>query len=350
MEENTAASIMLYGRCLRVDKVIVIVGPTAVGKTALSFALAEHFQTSLVSGDAYQIYRHMNIGTAKPAAEELQQYTHELIDIAEPDEPYSAAIFCRMAGDAIRRVNQSGRIPILVGGTGLYVQSLLEGYEFSAEPMKEALKKRAQMRMETLSQEALQQYIAAATDWEPSDWHELFANRHRLIRLLAAVENGEGKAFVRSGKAEGLVYDAYVVGLRLPRDVLYSRIETRVDMMVEQGWIEEVKGLLDAGVSVSCQAMKAIGYGELAQYIRGERTLADAVDEIKKRTRHFAKRQLTWYKRMAYIHWFDKDAYASEEALARDVIAHITWTGKDLDVEGYRSDQAGSHGCLPGSI
>lgn len=306
------------------NKVIAIVGPTAVGKTALSFTLADHFQTSLISGDAYQIYKYMNIGTAKPTTEELAKYPHYLIDIAEPNEAYSVAKFCDMASNAISTLNEKGKIPILVGGTGLYVQSLLEGYEFGTSRMDETLRDKAQNKIDRLLPEALQEYIKTKTDWEPTDWHELFANRHRLVRLIAAIEAGEGKAFVRAGKADGLVYNAYVIGLRLPRDVLYARIEQRIDQMIEQGWIDEVKGLLAQGVSPEAQSMKAIGYTELAQYITGKRSLASAVEEIKKKTRHFAKRQLTWYKRMPYIHWYDKDQYASEEALAQAVIKDIT--------------------------
>lgn len=306
------------------DKVIAIVGPTAVGKTALSFTLARHYQTGLISGDAYQIYRHMDIGTAKPTPEELRQYPHDLIDIADPDEAYSAAVFCDMAGRAIHRLNEAHKIPIVVGGTGLYVQSLLEGYEFGAAKMDESLKKKALACIEGEDPKVLQDYIRRETKWEPADWHELFANRHRLTRLVAAIINGEGEAFVRMGKADGLVYDAYVIGLRLPREVLYDRIEKRIDVMLDAGWVEEVRHLLDVGISPDAQSMKAIGYGEIVRYLQGEWSLTEAAEEIKKRTRHFAKRQLTWYKRMPYIHWFDKDQYKSEDALAADVLAKIT--------------------------
>lgn len=306
------------------DKVIAIVGPTAVGKTALSFSLADYFHTSLISGDAYQIYCHMDIGTAKPTDAELAAYPHYLINITEPGEPYSAATFCQMAGQEIHALNTAQKLPILVGGTGLYVQSLLEGYEFGAAKMDASLKEAAIERIEHTTTEALQQYIQDQTAWEPPDWHELLANRHRLIRLVAAIEKGEGKAFVRMGKAAGLVYDAYVIGLRLPREVLYERIEKRIDVMLEMGWVDEVKRLLDMGISPDSQAMKAIGYGEIIRYVQGQWSLQDAALEIKKRTRHFAKRQLTWYKRMPYIHWYDKDRYASEDALAQQVITDIT--------------------------
>lgn len=305
------------------EKVMVIIGPTAVGKTALSFALAEHYGTDLISGDAYQIYRHMDIGTAKPTADELARYHHYLIDIAEPDEPYSAARFCDMAGKAIAEVDGKGKVPIVVGGTGLYVQSLLEGYDFGTARMTEAAKDAAQARIASLDEGGLKEYIRRNTDWEPPDWHELLANTHRLTRLVSAIENGEGKAFVRSGKAESLVYDAYVIGLRLPREILYARIEERVDAMLKDGWVEEVRRLLAMGVPEGAQAMKAIGYQELALYLQGQMPLDDAVARIKTRTRRFAKRQLTWFKRMPYIHWYEKDQYEDEAALARAVIRDI---------------------------
>ncbi|WP_293986322.1 tRNA (adenosine(37)-N6)-dimethylallyltransferase MiaA [uncultured Megasphaera sp.] len=305
------------------EKVMVIIGPTAVGKTALSFALAEHYGTDLISGDAYQIYRHMDIGTAKPTADELARYHHYLIDIAEPDEPYSAARFCDMAGKAIAEVNGKGKVPIVVGGTGLYVQSLLEGYDFGTARMTEAAKDAAQARIASLDEGGLKEYIRRNTDWEPPDWHELLANTHRLTRLVSAIENGEGKAFVRSGKAESLVYDAYVIGLRLPREILYARIEERVDAMLKDGWVEEVRRLLAMGVPEGAQAMKAIGYQELARYLKGQLSLEEAAVRIKTRTRRFAKRQLTWFKRMPYIHWYEKDQYEDEAALARAVIRDI---------------------------
>lgn len=305
------------------EKVMAIIGPTAVGKTALSFALAEQYGTDLISGDAYQIYRHMDIGTAKPTADELARYHHYLIDIAEPDEPYSAARFCEMAGSAIAEVNGKGKVPIVVGGTGLYVQSLLEGYDFQTARMTEADKEAAQARIASLDEGALKDYIVWETDWQPPDWHELLSNTHRLTRLVSAIEQGEGKTFVRAGKAHGLVYDAYVIGLRLPRDVLYARIEERVDAMIAAGWVDEVRHLLDRGIPTDCQAMKAIGYQELALYIQGQLPLDDAVARIKTRTRRFAKRQLTWFKRMPYIHWYEKDQYEDEAALARAVIRDI---------------------------
>lgn len=228
-----------------------------------------------------------------------------------------------MAGAAITKINGEGNIPILVGGTGLYVQSLLEGYDFQASRMTAADKRQAEEKLNSLDRENLKAYIRKETDWEPPDWHELLSNTHRLTRLVSAIEQGEGRSFVRQGKAHDLVYDAYVIGLRLPREVLYDRIEKRVDIMVEAGWIDEVRHLLSIGISPDSQAMKAIGYQELSRYVTGTMTLEDAVFQIKARTRHFAKRQLTWFKRMPYIHWYDKDHYENEQALIAAVLADI---------------------------
>jgi tRNA dimethylallyltransferase len=303
------------------EKLIAIIGPTAVGKTALSFAVADAFHGDIISGDAYQIYRHMDIGTAKPSPAELARYTHYLIDVADPGDAWSAAAFCRHAAAAVQQVTAAGHMPLLVGGTGLYVQSFVEGYDFSAPPMDAAARDRACARIAASTEDELQSYIREHTHWEPQDWHELFANSHRLNRLIAAIEAGEGEAFVRSGKSRHLVYDTYVIGLSLPRPVLYDRIEKRIDLMMAAGWLDEVRRLLAAGVAPDCQAMKAIGYEELAACIQGRMAQDDAVERIKIRTRRFAKRQLTWFKRMPYVHWYEKDAYADEEALAQAVIA-----------------------------
>ena len=306
------------------DKVIAIVGPTAVGKTALSLALAKKLQAPLISGDAYQIYRHMNIGTAKPSAAELAGHRHYLIDIAEPGEPYSAALFCAQAKELIRRINAGGKIPVLVGGTGLYVQSLLEGYDFSAPSVTTAQRAQARQRIASLGETALRKYIIRETAWEPADWHELLANTNRLVRLVAAIEHGEGKKFVRAGKANGLVYDAYVIGLSLPQFILYQRIEQRIDRMIAAGWQQEAAYLLRCGYGTENQAMKAIGYEELAACIQGTLSLPHAIANIKTRTRRFAKRQWTWYRRMPYIHWFDKTAFASETSLVQTVWREVT--------------------------
>ena len=305
------------------NEIIAIIGPTAVGKTALSFKLAERFQTELVSADAYQVYKGMDIGTAKATKDELATYRHHLIDIIEPNEDFSAAAFQEAAQRTIGNLQKRGKIPILVGGTGLYVQSLLEGYEFKAKRHSREERQAALSRIAALSEEELKAYITEKTGYEPPDWHELLSNSHRLVRLLGAIEKGDGAAAVMPQKAGGPLYHAFVIGLSLPRQVLYERIEKRIDAMIEAGWIDEVQQLLQDGVSPEAQAMKAIGYKELALYLDGQLSLEAASELIKKRTRHFAKRQMTWFKRMPYIRWYEKDDFVTEDELASAVIQDI---------------------------
>lgn len=305
------------------NEIIAIVGPTAVGKTALSFKLAERFQTELVSADAYQVYKGMDIGTAKATQEELATYRHHLIDIIEPNESFSAAAFQEAARTTIEDLHERGKIPILVGGTGLYVQSLLEGYEFKAKRHSKEERQAASSRIAALSEEELKAYITEKTGYEPPDWHELLSNSHRLVRLVGAIEKGEGAAAVMPQKAGGPLYHAFVIGLSLPRQVLYERIEKRIDAMIESGWIDEVQQLLQDGVLPEAQAMKAIGYKELVLYLDGQLSLEAASELIKKRTRHFAKRQMTWFKRMPYIRWYEKDDFVTEDELASAVIQDI---------------------------
>lgn len=305
------------------NEIIAIIGPTAVGKTALSFKLAERFQTELVSADAYQVYKGMDIGTAKATKDELATYRHHLIDIIEPNEDFSAAAFQEAARTTIEDLHERGKIPILVGGTGLYVQSLLEGYEFKAKRHSREERQAALSRIAALSEEELKAYITEKTGYEPPDWHELLSNSHRLVRLVGAIEKGDGAAAVMPQKAGGPLYHAFVIGLSLPRQVLYERIEKRIDAMIEAGWIDEVQKLLQDGVSPEAQAMKAIGYKELALYLDGQLSLEAASELIKKRTRHFAKRQMTWFKRMPYIRWYEKDDFVTEDELASAVIQDI---------------------------
>ena len=305
------------------NKIIAIIGPTAVGKTALSFKLAERFQTELVSADAYQVYKGMDIGTAKATKDELATYRHHLIDIIEPNEDFSAAAFQEAARTTIEDLRERGKIPILVGGTGLYVQSLLEGYEFKAKRHSKEERQAASSRIAALSEEELKAYITEKTGYEPPDWHELLSNSHRLVRLVGAIEKGEGAAAVMPQKAGGPLYHAFVIGLSLPRQVLYERIEKRIDAMIESGWIDEVQQLLQDGVLPEAQAMKAIGYKELVLYLDGQLSLEAASELIKKRTRHFAKRQMTWFKRMPYIRWYEKDDFVTEDELASAVIQDI---------------------------
>lgn len=287
------------------ERLITILGPTAVGKTELTLRLAETLSSSVISGDAYQIYRGLSIGTAKPSAEELARVPHHLIDILDPDEPYSAAVFQEQAAAIIKGCAAKGEIPILSGGTGFYVQSLLEQYDFATAEPNESLRQRLDVLVATEGEEALKAYAMSLAAKGRITLR--FTDKHRLYRAIELMERGDYAALTTQTKA-GLAYDGPVIGLRRPREELYARINLRVDLMVEAGLFEEVEHLLASGVSPHSQAFKGIGYKETLDYFAGKATKEEAVAAIKQNTRRFAKRQITWYKRMPYIEWIDIDA------------------------------------------
>ena len=284
-------------------QVITIVGPTASGKTALSVRLAKRLGTCVISGDAFQVYRGMNIGTAKVTPEEADGVPHYLVDCLDPRESWTAGRFCELAGEIIARENAAGRVPILCGGTGLYVQSLLEGYTFL--PKGEGAKSRwhavcAARGADALRDELLRRGVAEA---------DIPADPQRRIRLLEVMDLGGGTA----GKSSGRVYAGPVAGIAMDRAWLYERINERVDRMMAAGLADEVRRLLDAGVPRDAPSMRGIGYRETAAALAGEMNLAEAAERIKTNTRHFAKRQLTWYRRMPYIQWFERKRGEKEE-------------------------------------
>ncbi len=282
------------------NKLITIVGPTAVGKTDLTLSLAEDLQTEVISGDAYQIYRGLSIGTAKPSKDELQRVPHHLIDILEPTEAYSVAEFQKQAEDLIIDLNREHKIPILSGGTGFYVQSLLEGYNFSGQAPDSELRKKLDTIVAEQGLEALVAYGQRLADKEHMELP--FTDKHRLYRAIELMEAGDYDA-LRNQTKEGLRYEGPVIGLLRERELLYERINLRVDLMVQAGLWQEVEHLLDTGLSPDCQAFKGIGYKEVAEHLLGHCSKEEAIESIKQNTRRFAKRQITWYKRMPYIQW-----------------------------------------------
>ena len=302
------------------DKLIVILGPTATGKTKLAVRIAKELRTSIVSGDSMLVYRGFNIGSAKPNEAERGGVRHALIDCLDPaDEGFNAADFQRLAIEEIHALNQRGSIPILAGGTGLYVKALLEGYRFNKN--HEDSEYRASL--ERLAEEHGKTYIHKMLEKiDPEAAARLHVNDfRRVVRALEVVRFGQER-ISREKREDGFVYDACVIGLRADRKILYERIERRVDAMIVAGLEEEVRHLLSSGVSRNARAMQGIGYKEMAAYIDGELSFVEAVDNIKKATRHFAKRQFTWYRKMPYIRWFDIDAVSFED-LAEKVLETI---------------------------
>lgn len=301
------------------DKLIVVLGPTAVGKTALSIALAKRFSTEVISGDSMLIYRNMNIGTAKPSKEEQDGVVHHLIDIIDPTESFDVTTFIEMARAKIRELNERGCVPILAGGTGLYIKALLEGYQFNVTPQNEVFRQEMEAVAREYGVEELHRRLA---DIQPETAARLHPNdTRRVIRALEVATFGGEIVSQEKEDETACLYDVAVIGLTSERSLLYERINQRVDQMMADGLLDEVKGLLASGVPVDAQSMKGIGYKELVAYLDGKCTLEEAVDEIKKGTRHFAKRQFTWYRKMPYIDWYEvetkKDIIEIEKEIAK---------------------------------
>ena len=291
------------------EKLIVIAGPTASGKTALAVELARRLDTEIISGDSMLVYKGLDIGTAKPGKKEMGGIRHHLIDILDAGAGFNVTDFINLAKPVITLLNQQGRIPILAGGTGLYIKSLVEGYQFnetSGDPeYRESLQRLAEERGREYVFDMLRKV-------NPDAAERLHINNfRRIIRALEVYHLGGEQ--ISEEKASELAYDVFAIGLGWERSVLYERINRRVEIMIEQGLYNEVEGLLKNGISDSCQSMKGIGYKELLPAVRGEISLDEAADKIKQNTRHFAKRQLTWYRKMPYIRWYDAQAEADEK-------------------------------------
>lgn len=297
------------------EKLIAVVGPTAVGKTKVSIDLARYLRTSIISGDSMLIYRGLDIGTAKPVMTERGGIEHALIDIRDPGEEFSVAEFKQLAGEAIARINAAGKIAVVAGGTGLYIKALLEDYDLPAPPADEELRRRLQQMADERGNADLHSLLAA---YDPRKAALLHPNDvRRIIRALEVCLKTSRPLEERS--APGLVYNSLVIGLTMPREQLYERINQRVDAMVEQGLPAEVERLLAQGVSPSCQAMQAIGYKQMIGYLTGGCSFDEAVRAVKQATRNFAKRQMTWYRKMPYIQWIDIAHYPEHERLMEHI-------------------------------
>ena len=285
-----------------------------MGKTELSLHLAEHLRTDIISGDSMLLYRGFDIGSAKPTAEELAVVPHHLIDILEPEESFSVTDFVAHARRLIPLHEAAGKIPFIVGGTGLYIKALIEGYDFNATPGSQRFRARMH-RLAACRGNVFVHALLARRD--PETAARLHPNNvRRVIRALETFYCGGERISQDSAHRKGeTVYDAFVIGLVRERAHLYERINARVDAMFAAGLVDEVRRLLASGVGRDTPAMKGIGYKETAAYLAGEMSRAAAIEAIQTATRHFAKRQMTWYRRMPYIRWYDADDRTETELL-----------------------------------
>ena len=305
---------------MKKERLVVLIGPTAVGKTALSLALARRLDAEIISGDSMLFYRGFDIGTAKPTKEERAAVPHHFIDILAPEASFNVMDFQRLAREEIGRIAARGKLPLVVGGTGLYIKSLLEGYVFNETSGDRAYRE----KLERLAQEKGKAFVhGLLQEADPEAAARLHVNDfRRVVRALEVASLGNEHISEQREAAGGdLAYDAYVIGLRRERQALYARIEERVDAMLEAGFADEVRSLLAEGVPRDCPAMKGIGYREMLAYLAGSMDLSLAAEEIKKATRHFAKRQLTWFRKMPYVHWYA--ASQGEELLLEKICTDI---------------------------
>lgn len=286
-------------------KVIVIVGPTASGKTALSIELAKKINGEIISCDSMQIYKDMNIGSAKPTIEEMQGIKHYIIDEVEPTQRFSVAEYKKRAEKAIEEIIKKGKIPIVVGGTGLYANSLIYGIEYNEIEYDE--KYRNKLMEQAQTEEGLKTLFEKAKKLDPKAMEKISKNdKKRIIRVLE-IYNSTGKTKTeheKESRKKAIKYDYKVFALNIERSVLYERINKRVDIMIEQGLIEEVKNILKK-YNEFPTAMQAIGYKEIVEYLDGNLTKQEAIEKIKKESRRYAKRQITWFKKIENVKWLD---------------------------------------------
>lgn len=294
---------------------IVVPGATASGKTALGIALAQQFGGEVVSADSMQIYKQMNIGTAKPTIEEMQGVAHHLLDFVAPDTPFSVADYTALAHEVIADIHQRGKVPVLVGGTGLYINSVVNDVTFGETDINQKRRDELETLARQQGGEALLRLLEQVDPLSAKSLHP--NNQRRIIRAIEFYEQtgvpiSEHQMQTRQVQSR---YAPILIGILWERDVLYRRIDQRVDFMLEAGLLEEVQGLMRQGYTKQMNSMKGIGYKEVMDYFRGLTTYEEMVRILKRDSRRYAKRQLTWFRRDARIHWIPAGGHMVEEAV-----------------------------------
>lgn len=298
---------------------LVILGPTATGKTDVAIEVALLTGGEVVSADSMLVYKYMDIGTAKPTPEECKGVVHHLIDIVRPDEEFSVAHYQERAKSAIKGIYSRGKLPILAGGTGLYIQSVVDGYQFGEVRINYGFREELKQYAGRYGNAALHKRLQIV---DPETAARLHPNdRKRIIRALEVYkETGRTMSSLNAEQQRKPVYDAYLFGLYMPREELYERVNKRVDKMLEEGLVEEVKNLQNAGYDAGLVSMQGLGYKEIIAYLKGKIDLEEAVYLIKRNTRRFAKRQLTWFRRDSRIKWINVKDYGDFREIALEII------------------------------
>ena len=301
---------------------IVLTGPTAVGKTALSIGLAKAVGGEIISADSMQVYKGMDIGTAKIMPEEMQGVKHYLVNELEPDEEFNVVVFQRLCKQYMEQIYE-GRIPIIVGGTGFYIQSILNDIDFTENEADTSYRQILEERAKTQGVQSLHAELCRVDEKAAEQIHP--NNVKRVIRALEYYhQTGEKiSEHNESQRQKNSPYDFIYYVLRLPREILYDRINRRVDLMREQGLEAEVRRLREQGCTRNMVSMQGLGYKEILAALDGECTMDEAFDKIKLETRHFAKRQFTWFRRERDVTWLDKDRFADEQELLKHCVREI---------------------------
>lgn len=296
---------------------VAVMGPTASGKSGLALRLAERFGGEIVSADSAQVYRGLDIGTAKPSPEERARVPHHLVDVRDLDEEFSLADFQALAGAALRDIHARGRLPFLVGGTGLYVRGLLEGYTLVMAPPDPELRAALQAR-------DVQDLVAQLRSLDPVSAERIDPRNRRRVERALEVCLQTGRPFSEGSRTRPTEFRSLKLALRVERPVLVERIDRRLDEMVRAGWVEEVRALAEKGHAPSLRRLRILGYPELLDVVEGERRLEDALEGIRVATRRYARRQVTWLKAEPGVQWLEG---ADEEEAERRLRAFLAISG-----------------------
>ncbi len=294
------------------NSIICIAGPTASGKTGLAVELAKELSGEVISCDSMQIYKRMDIGTAKPTAEEMQGIRHHMLDVAEPDEDFSVSRYCEMATPILEDILSRGKTAIIAGGTGLYMDSLMKGNAFAPCPST-GCRERLEAQADEMGMQWMLEHLRSIDPEAAAKLH--LADRKRIIRALEVFEETGETITAHNLRTQAIPpkYTPFYLGLDFAeRSQLYRRIDLRVELMMEQGLLEEIRALLDSGIPARCTAMQAIGYKEFVAALNGEISVGEAVSQVQQSSRHYAKRQLTWFRRNPNMHWLVRKTGESE--------------------------------------
>lgn len=309
---------------------IILTGPTAVGKTKASIGLAKAVDGEIISADSMQVYRHMDIGSAKIKPEEMEGIPHHLIDVLEPDDEFHVVKFQQLAKKAMREIWERGHIPIVTGGTGFYIQALLYDIDFDENEKEDAYRKELEAYAREHGAEALHEKLALV---DPASAEMIHPNNiKRVIRALEFYEQ-TGKRISEHNEIQRQRESPYAFAyfvLTDDRAHLYERINRRVDQMIEEGLVNEVQALKDKGYTKQLVSMQGLGYKEILDYLDGNCTLEEAIYTIKRDTRHFAKRQLTWFKRERDVIWINKQSFGYEaEQILDEMLSKLPWKAEE---------------------